>query len=253
MQWLRNLYRLSPWLTVVGWIHLALAAVAVVGMAADSTTILGVSRWLKPFKFDTSVWIYVWTMAWIAGQLPASRSVTFISRAIAATMLGEIVLIHVQALRGTTSHFNHSTPFDDAVFGIMGLMIAFNTVLAAWVLVKYFRGPVAASPLLRTAVQLGLIAFLAGSAIGGGLLVGNDAHTVGAPDGGPGLPLVNWSTQHGDLRPAHFFGMHGLQLLPLAAWLTGRRTVVWGLFAVTIGVFVITAAQALRGMPLVAM
>ena len=49
------------------------------------------------------------------------------------------------------------------------------------------------------------------------------AHTVGAPDGGRGLPVTGWSADHGDLRIAHFLGMHGLQVLPLLAWWIARR------------------------------
>ena len=37
------------------------------------------------------------------------------------------------------------------------------------------------------------------------------AHTVGAPDGGRGLPGTGWSLDHGDLRIPHFIGLHAIR------------------------------------------
>jgi hypothetical protein len=83
------------------------------------------------------------------------------------------------------------------------------------------------------------------------------AHTVGAPDGGPGMPVTRWSTEAGDLRVSHFLGLHALQGLPLAAvWLERRRRrgarAVAALGVGWVGLTLVTLAQAFRAQPLLA-
>jgi hypothetical protein len=86
------------------------------------------------------------------------------------------------------------------------------------------------------------------------------AHTVGGPDGGPGLPGTGWSIDHGDLRVVHFLGLHALQTLPIVAVvLAGRRLsdIVRLRLTITaaasyVALFGILLSQALRGQPLLA-
>ena len=91
-------------------------------------------------------------------------------------------------------------------------------------------------------------------------MIARNAHTVGAPDGGPGLPVVSWSTVAGDLRPAHLLGLHALQVLPLLGWLvtlrggrlapTRQTALVLSVAAVYLLITGLVLSQALRGHPL---
>ena len=111
---------------------------------------------------------------------------------------------------------------------------------------------------LQWGVRLGLLLIFAGS-LEGVLMVMKNGHTVGARDGGAGIPFVNWSVGHGDLRVAHFFGIHALQAMVLLGW--GLSRVRWpergrlGAMVVGCGVYVAGVwalfAQAMAGQPLV--
>ena len=176
-------------------------------MPLDDCEILGVDRWLKPFKFCVSVAVFLWTVAWLMPHLPAGRSLRGgIRWSLASAQIGEIGAIVMQAARGTRSHFNFDTPFDTSVFALMGVLIVINTLAVALLLYLFCARstPSVARPYLW-GIRLGILVFLLGSAAGG-VMIERGSHTVGAPDGGPGLPFTNWSTEAGDLRAAHLVG-----------------------------------------------
>jgi hypothetical protein len=161
---------------------------------------------------------------------------------LAAVLVLEVAIIDVQAVRGTTSHFNVGTGLDAVLFTIMGVSILILWLASVGVLLALFRQKFS-DPAWGWWLRIGMLVTVLGSAAGGLMLrptpeqlgefranqppsiVG--AHTVGAPDGGPGLPGVGWSTQHGDLRIGHFFGLHGIQIVPLIGWLALRRRNRW--------------------------
>ena len=201
-----------------GVMQIALLALELPGLAFDHRTVSGINPWIKPIKFDLSIAVYCWTMA----RMLAPLSVPFahrISNRISLCMVVEIAVITFQAARGVKSHFNASTRFDFAMYGVMGLFILYNTYLMVRVTVEYFTAEVLSlPPVLLRGVQLGLVLGLIGSGVGG-VMVGHGRHAVGIPDGGAGLPFFNWSTQGGDLRIAHFLGLHELQFMPIAGYL----------------------------------
>jgi uncharacterized membrane protein YhaH (DUF805 family) len=234
--------RVRGWHAPLAWFGAsmaALAAVSAVGMGVDDRMLVGAPIWAKPLKFSLSFVAYSVTLAWLVAQLPRARRLAWwTGTVIVVASAIEMIVIVGQVLRGRQSHFNITTSLDASLFSIMAVTIAVLYVANLLVAFMLLRSRLA-DPVTTWAVRLGVIIALGGMAVGF-LMVGptpeqaqalaagqttlSGAHSVGVADGGPGLPLVGWSTTGGDLRIGHFVGMHGLQALPLLAMvLTGRR------------------------------
>jgi hypothetical protein len=216
-KFLAEVYRRDPVLAIAGWVQVGLCVLFLLIAPFDSRAVTGLNPWIKPMKFCLSVGAYLWTAAWFLGYLPRGRAVTMLRWGVSTVMLAEIGLIAMQAARGVPSHYNVSTPFNAAVFQAMGVLILVNTLLAAVLLAQFvFRRPGLSASYLW-GIRVGIFLFILGG-LEGFAMIANQAHTVGLPDGGPGLPLLNWSTAAGDLRIAHLLGLHSLQILPLAGY-----------------------------------
>lgn len=254
--------RRAPLLFGAAAAHLLIIPPMLLAAALDERLVTGVNPWVKPLKFAVAGAVYLVTLAWLFRDLPAGeRAKGWVARIVALSMLTEITLIVMQAARGTSSHFNNGTPLDSAVFGVMGVMIVVNTVAVAYVAWRYWRAGAGLPAAYLWGVRLGLVLFIL-AGLEGFVMARQLAHSVGVADGGPGLPLVNWSTRGGDLRVAHFVGMHSLQVLPLVGHLLSqgadagrvRRPAlwVWAVAALYGALALFVFAQALAGRPLLA-
>jgi hypothetical protein len=219
-----EVYRRNKPLAATGGVFAALAVALTLAMLVDQRQLLGENVWIKPVKFLVSVALYLWTIAWFLAYLARPRRLLHtIAWATAGLMVVELSCIIFQAARGRTSHYNNATPLDAAIFNTMGTMILLNTVLESTMLVLFWlpREAVGRTQLPAVylwGIRLGFVSTLFSAAIGM-QMIADGRHSVGTVDGGPGLPIVHWSSQRGDLRPAHAITLHGLQLVPLVGWL----------------------------------
>lgn len=234
-----------------GCCNIVVAIACIICMQFDSVQILGISRWIKPMKFSISFWIMSWTMGWILYYLNRKRAVSVISLLIVVSIFFESFIITLQSARGTRSHFNVQEPLNSILFSLMGIFILLFTFTSIYALALFLRQKsFFLPPAYLLGIRLGLAFFIFFS-LEAGLMVSRLSHAVGGLDGGPGLPIMNWSTEFGDLRIAHFFGMHALQLLPLAGYYVFRRTSVLWIFGVIYFLLVMaTVIIAMKGIPI---
>jgi hypothetical protein len=173
----------------------------------------------------------------------------------------------MQVLRGTTSHFNVDTPFDHGVYILVKVAImpvALAVVAIFILLLRQKELPPVVGSALHWAVFLTIVGLIPGILM---ILPDPwqdaitqykqfDGHTVGFPEGGPGIPWLGWSTVAGDLRIPHFVGIHALQVLPLIGFavqfffprlsIARQRALVWNAGLTYLAIIVLLTWQALR-------
>ena len=148
-------------------------------------------------------------------------------------------MVTMQVWRGVPSHFNFSTPFDAAVFGIMGISISLHLPLIVAVLVGSLFS-LKADASFKWAISSGMLLLVA-SQIFGILMIVNRGNTVG---------------QAGQMKIPHALGLHAAQVLPLLALLLSftnlsenkrARLVITAIASYT-ALLTISAFQALNGL-----
>jgi hypothetical protein len=163
----------------------------------------------------------------------------------------EIVYIALMAGKGQPSHYNISTPLYSLLFSLMALAATLVTLYTAYVGLLFFTQSFPQLPSYYVwGIRMGILLFVIFS-FEGFLMGSRLSHTVGALNDNSDLLIVGWSQKAGDLRIAHFIGMHALQALPFLAFYVFKSTratlvvsTLYGLLAV------FTLVQALQGKPL---
>jgi hypothetical protein len=225
------------------WLAMIPAALA---LGLDERLLREAPIWLKPLKFLASVGLFALTTAWFIGLLPVARRRAWPVRTAVWTLIAagsfEIAYIVLQAALGAGSHYNVGDPVHAALYSAMAVSAIAMTAtqpLIAWEIARH--GGLARCSAWRTSVLWGLsLTFVLGTV--SGMMLGG----MQPPSGG-GMPLTGWHAA-GDLRPAHFVGLHAHQALPLAGAALGaiaprgaRGMLVLGIVVYVVGWAVLMA------------
>lgn len=276
-----TLWKKNSSLSFLGFFALGLVILTAIAAIIDGRIITNVNGWIKPMKFGLSFILYAFTLLWMLSYIEQhSRIVKLLSVATLVGGVMEMLLITLQVFRNTTSHFNNATLFDTTVYNLMAVFVIVlwlgNLGVAVLLMKQKFTNST-----LGWSIRLGLIVALLGAAFGFMMVSSTTeaqqvefettgrssiagAHSIGVEDGAePGIPFVGWNSQSGDLRVPHFFGLHGLQAIPLLAlfllkWRSPRindhkrtQLLIVGGFGY-LGFTFLTLWQALRGQSIIA-
>ena len=233
------------WLWNSVWLMLLIATLLLVFGGFDHRLIYGVNVWDKPAKFFLAVAAQLSTVSWALTKLEHKTRGTY--RAVYIMVVAgwaENIYISGRAAFGLTSHFNNSTIFSSVAYSLMGLGAVSMTATAFYIGWQIWRQD--RRDLWREAAALGLMLGAILGTIAGGYMSQQTGHWVGGEmSDAHGLTFFGWSTTGGDLRVAHFVGLHTAQFIPLAA-LSGEKRVVWAtaaaLVVITIGMFLMGIA-----------
>ncbi|AOP35522.1 hypothetical protein A0128_17755 [Leptospira tipperaryensis] len=236
----------------------------------DQRLVTNAPIWLKPVKFAVSTSVYSFTLVWILQYIQGNeKTIQKLSWVITIMLIIENVAIYGQAFRGEPSHFNITSPLNGMIFSIMGTSITIlwiAHIVIGFYLIRQKLENRALLESFRWGMGIAALGMILGffmtvprpeqiEAMKLGILKANGGHTFGGDDGGPGLPILGWSTIAGDMRIPHFIGIHAMQMIPMLALILGslhiaETNIVRSIrnFSVFLtGLILILTVQALNG------
>ena len=82
---------------------------------ADGSSWEGSVSWRKPILFGISTGMTLWSLSWLEKNLNRRWLDSVVGWIVSVSLVVEVALITLQRWRGTASHFNHTTTFDEIV------------------------------------------------------------------------------------------------------------------------------------------
>lgn len=260
------LWRRQPVLAAAGFACLLAFVLTAVMASGDPRQFQGTGTWVKPMKFQASVGVLLLTVAWFYGNLDAAARRRWPSLVMACALVVaggfEVFWITWQGAQQVRSHFNIDSRLASLMYQLMGVGALVLTLSQIWLAVRIARHGNLPPGTYRASVVISLVLTgILGTLTGAMISIYNTHWVGGAPTDAGGLPVFGWVRDGGDLRVAHFFGMHVWHILPLAgAALTamglrgrvGTGIVVVLAFAYA-GLTVGTMLEAMAGQPFLPM
>lgn len=230
--WLPDL-ELEPRLTAAAFAMLALAVPTTLAWLIDTRQFHGVDTWIKPLKFEISVAFYLLTLALFlplaSDRFRASWLGRYMVWPVIVPIVLEVLYIAWRASRVEASHYNRDDWIGIALYALMGIGAVMFTIAPGFLAYGLSRRDAAPLPeVVRWSLVVGLaLTCVFGLASGAILSSSASGHYVGiVPEAHRTMPFFGWSLTIGDLRIAHFLGLHALQIIPaigVALWLASRQ------------------------------
>jgi hypothetical protein len=216
----QGLDRPARCVALVGLALLASGLLHVGVFAVDGGPWEGPVSWRKPIVFGVSAGLTALSLAWVTMLLPRTPWRHRLGHIFAWALGLEVALITMQRWRGVPSHFNDATRFDSVVSALMGLLIVIVMVITVLWTVQVFRRR-GLAPDVAVAARWGLLLLLVSFGLGGAILGHGSAVLADDPAADPAVIGVIGSA--GLMKVPHGLALHGMQTLPVLAWLLG-----WG-------------------------
>ncbi len=236
-------------------LHLLILAFILLGLLVDSRIVQGVNPWLRPLRFCIESLILMVTLSWLLHHPGPSKDLPFLGWILSMSLSIQIGLLCSQSYRGISVYFHQATSADKIISQFLFFCAISVAFIMAGYLILFCMTASGITQGFLWGIRLGFLFFLLGCTQA--LFIWKfQSWTVGGPDGSPGIPFFNWSTQYGDLRIAPILGFHALQLLPITGFLLDKSGISYPLIFLVIVASgwlclqMLVFLQALSGKPL---